>query len=120
MISFFDVDEEDSKEKDTASTTLASKDVTSPAVDVAISGSPKVELMPAVVTPSANITCEEKIGSSKPMMAQDKRKGLAKLKRPRRLLNMTCCLVMGLLIKSWGIKGIEFITLLGRPWVRNS
>jgi hypothetical protein len=49
MSSFFDIDEEGLEEKDTTGTILASKGVTPPAADVAISRSPKVELTHAVV-----------------------------------------------------------------------
>jgi hypothetical protein len=53
MSSFFDVDEDDSRDNDTASTTLATKDFMMPTADVAIPRSPKIQPMPAVVYASS-------------------------------------------------------------------
>lgn len=98
MSSFFDIDEEDFKEKDNVGTTLAS------AANVAISGSVKVDLMSAIVTPLTIIIAEEKVGSSKPMLAEIRVRGPKKLKRPRKLSKMTRHLMRGLLVKNWGSK----------------
>jgi hypothetical protein len=65
---------------------LASKGVTPFAIDVALSKSPKVELTPAMVTHSAIVIAEEKIGSSKPMMVEDKGKGSAKIKEAKKAI----------------------------------
>jgi hypothetical protein len=47
-----------------------------PAANVELSGSPKVELMSTKITYLATIMVEEKVGSSKPMMIEDKGKEL--------------------------------------------
>lgn len=86
MSSFFNVDEDDSRDKDTTSTTLAMKDVMPLDVDVAILGSLKFQLMPTVVTPLAIIMAEEEIGSSKLVMAEDKGKGPARIKETKKAI----------------------------------
>jgi hypothetical protein len=95
-----------SEEKDNG-TILAPKGVMTIDVDMAIPRSPKVGLMAEVVTPSAIVMTEEKIGSSKSVPAVDKVKGHATLARD-------------LLIKSWMAKDIGFTMLLGRLWVQRS
>jgi hypothetical protein len=75
MRSFFDIDEGESEEKDSAGTILATEDITLLPV-VATIQSPKVDLAAIVVTPSAIVVVEEKIGSSNPAIAEDKGKGL--------------------------------------------
>jgi hypothetical protein len=120
MISFFDIDEGGSKEKDIVGTIIAPTGVAPPAADVAILRSLKVELMLAVVTPSAIVIAEEKVGSSKPMLTEDKGKCPTKLKRPNKLLKMIHPLVRGPLIKSWVVEDIEFSMLRGRLWVQSS
>jgi hypothetical protein len=120
MSSFFGIDEGGSEEKDIVGTILAPTGVTPPAVDVAILRSSKVELMLAVVTPSTIVIAEDKVGSSKPMLAEDKGKWPTKLKRPNKLLKMIHPLVRGPLIKSWVVEDIEFTMLLGRLWVQSS
>jgi hypothetical protein len=97
MSSFFYIDEGGFEEKDTTSTILAPKGVMLPAADVAIPRSPKLGLTAVVVTPSAIIIVEEKVGSLRNLCWQKiKVKGLQKLKRPKRLLKMIHPLVRGL------------------------
>ncbi|KAL5662360.1 hypothetical protein ACJX0J_029485, partial [Zea mays] len=48
--------------------------------------SEEVELTPAMVTHSAIVIAEEKIGSSKPMMVEDKGKGSAKIKEAKKAI----------------------------------
>jgi hypothetical protein len=51
MSSFFDIDKDESDEKDNAGTILVSKCAALPATDVTIPSSPKFKQMAAVVTP---------------------------------------------------------------------
>jgi hypothetical protein len=72
MISFFSIDEGESEEKDIAGTILAAEGVTLPTVDATIPRGLKVDLAATIVTPLAIVVVEEKIGSSKPAIAEDK------------------------------------------------
>lgn len=86
MSSLFDDDEDDSKDKDTASTTLVRKDVMSLAAEVAMSESLKVHPMPLVVTPLAILMAEEKTGSTKLVKAEDKGRGPAKIEEAKKAI----------------------------------
>jgi hypothetical protein len=99
---------------------LATKGAALPVVDATKTKSSKVQLMCLAVTPSAIIVAEEKTGSTKPVMAEDKGKGPQKLKRPKRLSRTTHRLVKGLLIKSLEPENTDFIMLLGRLWAQSS
>lgn len=86
MSSLFDDDEDDSKDKDTASTTLVKKDVMSLAAEVAMSESLKVHPMPLVVTPLAILMAEEKTGSTKLVKVEDKGRGPAKIEEAKKAI----------------------------------
>jgi hypothetical protein len=120
MSSFFNIDEEGLEEKDTTDTILVPKGVTPHAADVVISTSSKVELTPAVVTPSSIIMAEEKVCSSKPMLAEDKVKGPAKSKESKKAIEDGTPLGVGPFVQDLGVEGIEFTMLLGRLWVQSS
>jgi hypothetical protein len=106
MSSFFsDYDEdEDGKEEDPATTTLAMKDAALHVVVVARLESPKAGLALPVKTPSTIIVTEENTCSTNPVMVKDKGKGPTKTEEGKKLLRMTRCLAKGLLIKSLGPK----------------
>jgi hypothetical protein len=77
-----------------------------PATDVAIPRSPKVRLTTAMMTPSVIIIAEEKVGSSKPVPAEDKGKWPTKIEMAKRLLKMIHPLVRSPMTKSWVVKDI--------------
>jgi hypothetical protein len=83
MSSFFDVDEDETEEKDTIGTTLAPKGTALPTADVTGPSSPRFEQITAAVTPSAIMAAEEKV-SSKLDLAEDKGKGLAKFEEAKK------------------------------------
>jgi hypothetical protein len=116
MSSFFDIDEGESEEKDSVGTMLATEDITLLPMAATIP-SPKVDSAAIVVTPSAIVVVEEKIGSSNPAIVEDKGKGLQGTKRLRRPLKMTRPLVKGPLIKNLVAESTGLIKELGKQWV---
>jgi hypothetical protein len=83
MSSFFDINEEGLR-KITGSV-LAPKSVMLPAADTTMPKSSKVGLTAAVVSPWAIVITKEKMGSSKPMVGEDRGKGPAKVEETKRL-----------------------------------
>jgi hypothetical protein len=88
MSSFFSDfdDDEDDKEEDIATTALAVKD---DVLLVAVEETPmssKAKLMLPVTTPSAMIVAKERTGSTKPVMAEDKGKGPAKIEESKKAI----------------------------------
>lgn len=84
MSSFLDADE-DEAEKDTATTTLVPKDSTPPVVDKTGTSSLGFEWITAAMTPSAIMTAKD-IGSSKPALAEDNRKGSAECEEAKQAI----------------------------------
>jgi hypothetical protein len=99
MSSFFDVDEDETKEKDTADTTLVLKSTAPPAADETGPSSPRLEQVTTTVTSSTIMVAKDK-GSSKPALVEDKGKVLLNLKRPRRQSKMIHRLVKDLSTKT--------------------
>jgi hypothetical protein len=75
MSSFFDVDEDETEEKDTAGTTLVPKNTTLPAADGTGLRSLGFEHVTIAVTPSAIMAVEDK-GSSKPTEFEEAKKAI--------------------------------------------
>jgi hypothetical protein len=86
----------------------------SPAANVAISRSLKVELTPVVVTPLAILLAKEKVGSSKPMMAENKGKGPAKIEEAKKAIEDDTPLGEGPFDQYLGGPRLEFTMLLGK------
>jgi hypothetical protein len=78
MSSFFAIYEGESEEKDNVGTILAAADIALSVVSTTILGDSKVDLATTIVTPSTIVAVEEKIGSSKPAIAEEKGKGHAR------------------------------------------
>jgi hypothetical protein len=85
MSLFLDINEDESEEKDTAGTILASKSAALPVVDVIIPSGPELRQMTAVVTLSMIIVAKEK-GSSKPIPIEDKGKGPTKIEETKKAI----------------------------------
>jgi hypothetical protein len=83
MSSFSDVDEDESEEKDIVGTTLACEGYYTTCCRYDWSKYSGSEQITATVTPSVIMAAEEK-GSSKPALAEDKRKGLAKFEEVKK------------------------------------
>jgi hypothetical protein len=115
MSSFFAIYEGESEEKDNVGTILAAADIALSVVSTTILGGLKVDLATTIVTPSTIVAVEEKIGSSKPAIAEEKGKGHARNEEGlRRPLKMTHALAKGPSIKNLVAESTRFIRRLGR------
>jgi hypothetical protein len=112
MSSFFDTFKEEA-ENDIAGTTLVPKDPMPPDEEESGPNSSEFECTIAAVTPSVVIATEDK-GSSKPALAEEKGKGLAKLREAKKLSKMTHRLVKGPSTKSWVAEDIGFTMPQGK------
>jgi hypothetical protein len=63
---------------------------------------------------------EEKVGSSMPMLTKNKGKGPAKIEEAKEAIENDTPRGEGPFDQEQRIEGMEFITLLGRPWVLNN
>jgi hypothetical protein len=114
MSLFFDIDKGESKEKDTVGTILTAEDIALSNVVAIVPRGPKVDLAAIAVTPLTIVVVEEKIGSSKPAIAEDKAKGQQGMKRLKMPLKMTHPLVKGPSIKDLVAESTGFIKRLGK------
>jgi hypothetical protein len=85
MSSFFNVDEDETEDKDTVGTMLASKGTVPPPVDVSGLSSPGFQQIAAAVTPSTIMAAKEN-GSSKPTLMEEKGKGPAEIEETKKAI----------------------------------
>jgi hypothetical protein len=112
MSSFFDIFEEED-EKEIVSTGLLPKAPTPPAEGKTGLDGGELGQTAAVVTPLVAIVAEDK-GSSKPALAEEKRKGPANVEEARKAIEMTHNSVTGTSTKCWGAEGIGFTKPRGK------
>jgi hypothetical protein len=85
MISFFDVDKDETEEKDIADTTLVPKSTAPPVADETGPSSLGFEQVTTALTPLAIMATEDK-GSFKPALVDDKGKGPAEFEEAKKAI----------------------------------
>jgi hypothetical protein len=119
MSSFFDVDEDETEEKDIVGTILVLKRSAPPTADETGPSSLGFEKVTVVVTLLVIMAAEDK-GSSKPALAEDKGKGSAKFEEAKKEIEDDTSLGKGPFDQDLGGRRYQVHHAVGKSWVRSS